>query len=96
MYRDIIHDTEIYQIIMQEGHEKGLQEGAEQQQKQDVESLHRVILAGVQERFPELMEQARKHIQAVSDLSVLYQLVGGMISARSADQVLALLEDLKK
>lgn len=88
MFQDIIKDTEIYQIIMQEGVEKGLAQG--------VEAFHQVILEEVQDRFPELIEQATKRVSAVTDLSVLKKIVRSMSFASSTDQVRALLDALKK
>jgi predicted transposase YdaD len=84
MYQDIIKDTEIYQIILQEGREEG------------IEAFHQVILSTVQNRFPELVEMATECVNAVTDLKVLQKLTLDMISANSTDQARALLRVLKK
>jgi len=88
MYQDILKDTEIYQIIVQEGVEKGLSQGRE--------AFHQVILEDVQERFPDLLTQATESINAVTDLSILKKLVRDMISAHSLDEAQTLLQTLKK
>ena len=89
MYRDIIHDTEIHQIILQEGIEEGIEKGRE-------EAFHQVILATVQSRFPELAGLAAERVHIVTDLSALQKLTLDVVSATSTDQVRALLEALKK
>ena len=88
MYRDIIHDTEIYQIILQEGREEG--------RKESREALHQVILLTVQSRFPELTAFATERVNAVTDLSVLQKLTLDIVSASSTDQARSLLEALVK
>ena len=92
MYRDIIHDTEIYQIILQEGHEKGLEEGIEK----GCEAFHQLILEDIQDRFPELIEYATECVNAVTDLNALKKLVRPVAHASSADEVYTLLDALRK
>lgn len=88
MYRDIIKDTEIYQIILREGREEGREEGCE--------ALQQVILLSVKDRFPELAEQATERVSAITDLSELRTLALSIVSAKSVDQVSALLYGLRK
>lgn len=112
MFKDIIKDTEIYQIIAQEGREEGLrkgleegrqegrqegrEEGIELQQRQEIEYLQQTVLSAMQQCFPELLEQATESVNAVSDLGVLRKLASEMIIARTTEQAHDLLEALKK
>jgi hypothetical protein len=88
MYQDIIKDTEIYQIIVQEGIEK--------QKKKEVDDLHHIILFTVQRNFPALAEWTTERIEAIADLDILKKLVMDTISADSVDQMRALFEALQK
>lgn len=92
MLRDIIKDTEIYQIIMEEGWEKGLEKGREE----GLEAFHQLILEDIQERFPELIEMAMRRVNVIADLDALKKLARKVVSANSANQVQALLEESKQ
>lgn len=111
MLRDIIKDTEIYQIIMEEGWEKGLEKGREEGWEKGREkgqeegrekgleegraAFHQLILEDVQDRFPELVEMAIRYVNAVADLDALKKLARNVVSANSVDQVRALFDTLK-
>jgi predicted transposase YdaD len=104
MLKDIIRDTEIYQIILQEGLEKGLEEGRtkglEEGRTQGLEvgreALQRVVLGVVQNRFPELAELAAARVGVVTDLGSLQKLALDVVSASSAEQARTLFESLKQ
>jgi predicted transposase YdaD len=108
MLKDIIRDTEIYQIILQEGREegrtKGLEEGREKGRaegrteglEQGRDALYRVVLGVVQKRFPELLEFAAGCVRTVTDLGSLQKLALDVVSADSLEQTRALFEAVKK
>lgn len=100
MYHDIIRDTEIFQIILQEGRQEGLEEGRQDGRQEELEEAARVlrqgILAAVQSRFPELAELAGERVSAVSELSALQKLTLDIASASSEDQARTVLDELGK
>jgi len=55
MYQDILRDTEIYQIIMQEG--------VQQQQQKELQDLRQILLGFLQERFSGLLFCHHTNIQ---------------------------------
>ena len=66
MYQDIIRDSEIYQIIIQEGVEKGHQ--------QELQDLRQILLGFIQARFQELVPIATKQTANITDTEVLKHL----------------------
>lgn len=92
MYQDLIRDTEIYQIIMQEG----VQQGVQQQQQQEVQDLHRLILYAFRTHFPELAALATERVSAINDLSILNKLALEMIATESVDQARKILDTLNQ
>jgi hypothetical protein len=100
---DLIRDTEIYQIIMQEGFEKGIQQGLEksmqqglekgvqQSNQQEVQDFQQIILRLFQRDFPELTALATQRLGAISDLNLLRNLVLDVTAATSVEQARALL-----
>ncbi len=83
MYQDILRDTEIYQIIMQEGVEKGHQ--------QELQDLRQILIGFIQVRFEELVPLATKQIARITDTEKLKNLtlkVGLSQSPEEARQLL--------
>ncbi len=76
---DILHDTPIYQLILEEGREKGLEEGREKglEQARDEERLNlRLILVNItQARFPDLVAMVKARTDSIEDIDTLRQLV---------------------
>ena len=70
MYQDILRDTDIYQMIMQEGIEKGIQ-----QQQQDLQDLRLSLLRIIQARFPKLAGFATEQTSNLTDLATLRELI---------------------
>ena len=66
MYQDILRDTEIYQIIMQEG--------VQQQQQKELQDLRQILLGFLQERFSGLVSFATTQISNITDIEILKQL----------------------
>ena len=71
MYQDILRDTDIYQMIMQEGVEKGIQ----QQQQQDLQDQRLSLLRIIQSRFPKLAGFATEQTSNLTDLATLRELI---------------------
>jgi hypothetical protein len=66
MYQDILRNTEIHQIIMQEGVEKGHQ--------QELHDLRQILLGFVQARFQELVPLVTKQTAHITDTEMLKHL----------------------
>jgi TRAP-type uncharacterized transport system substrate-binding protein len=66
MYQDILRNTEIYQIIMQEGVEKGHQ--------QELHDLRQILLGFIQARFQELVPLVTKQTAHITDIEILKHL----------------------
>lgn len=71
MYQDILHESEIYQMIMQEGIEKERL----QQQLQQLELQRRTILRIVQTKFPKLARLAIEQTNTITDPEKLEDLI---------------------
>ena len=84
MFQDILRDTPIYQYIMQEGKEEGLQEGAIAQAK-------KFLLRIVQKKFPELTTFATKQIVDITDVELLEDLTEDISSAQTTEDAKSLL-----
>ena len=80
---DILRDTPIYQLILQEGRQEGLVEGIEKGLEQGIEKgleqarqlLRQTISTIVAERFPKLSKLARKQVVFVENTDVLQDLI---------------------
>lgn len=75
MFQDILRDTDIYKIIMEEGHEKGLVEGIQLQQQRDLQHQREMFLRFVQARFPKLVHFANKQVAIITDGQILDDLI---------------------
>ena len=98
MYHDLIRDTEIYQIIMQEGLDKGVQlgrqEGRQEITQREIQDFQQTILSIFQRGFPELITLATERISTISDLNLLKNLVLDINFAKSVEQAHAILDTL--
>jgi predicted transposase YdaD len=83
MYKDILRDTEIYQLIMQEGEEKEHLKRLQDQQQ--------VLLGFVQARFPDIVSGAAKQIPTITDIEVLKHLTLKVGLASSSEEARRLL-----
>jgi hypothetical protein len=92
MYKDILRDTEIYQLIMQEGEEKGI----EKEHLKRLQDQQQVLLGFVQARFPDIVSAAAKQIPTITDIEVLKHLtlkVGLASSSQEARRLLLIAAD---
>lgn len=109
MYQDLIRDTEIYQLIVQEGLQEGLQkgmrqgiqqglqqgmqQGLQQQMQQDMSATREAMLRSVQARFPELAALAEARSNAMTDFPSLLKLFADVLQAQSMEEARSVLED---
>ena len=66
MFQDILRDTDIYQLIMQEG--------VQQQQQKELQDLRQILLGFLQERFSGLVSFATTQISNITDIEILKDL----------------------
>jgi len=88
---DILHDTPIYQLILEEGREKGLEEGRaklENAQKEERLNLRLILVNIVQARFPDLVDRVKAHTDAIEDITVLRQLAIKLGTAQERETIL--------
>lgn len=83
MYQDIIRDSEIYQIIIQEGVEKGHQ--------QELQDLRQILLGFIQARFQELVPIATKQTATFTDTEALKHLTLKVVLAQTLEEARQLL-----
>lgn len=88
MYQDLIRDTEIYQLIMQDG--------IQQQEKREIQELRQNILHAFQIRFPELSSLAIERISPIADLATLNKLTLDIMITESIDQAHSILNSLNQ
>ena len=75
MYQDILRDSEIYQMIMQEGIEEGIEKERQLQQQQKLQDQRRTIQRIVQTKFPKLARLAIEQTNAITDPAKLEDLI---------------------
>ena len=87
---DILRETPIYQEILKEGREEGINIG-------ELQGLNQAVLKIVTQRFPKLVRLAKKQVALVEDTDVLLDLIGRLTVAQSVEEarehLLALDED---
>lgn len=82
MYQDILRDSEIYQMIMQEGEEKG----REEEHQRRLQDQRRAILRIVQAKFPDLARIAIDLTNTITDPEQLEDVTVYMGLAQTADE----------
>ena len=71
MLEDILRDTPVYQEVLAEGEEKGLEKGIKEG---ELRAQRQTLLDIVQERFPEIARLAKQQADAIEDPEVLRRL----------------------
>jgi predicted transposase YdaD len=84
MYQDLIRDTEIYQLIMQEGKLEGKLEG-------ELEGLQRSIRVVIQRRFPTLIGMAEARTATLSSAEEAELLLTNLVDAYSLEEARGIL-----
>jgi predicted transposase YdaD len=71
MLEDILRDTPVYQEVLAEGEEKGLEKGIKEG---ELRAQRQTLLDIVQERFPAIARLAKRQADAIEDPEVLRHL----------------------
>src|SRR5436309_6435180 len=72
---DVLRETPIYQEILNEGREEGLEKGLEKGREEgQIDALRQAVVDVVLERFPRLVQLARKQVTLVEDTAILRRL----------------------
>jgi len=100
MYKDILEDSWVYQEILREGQEKGLNQGLEKGLSQGLNqglSLgeQRALLAIIQKRFPDIVSFVRQQISRMTDTNLLESLIADVSVAQTDQEALEVLSVLK-
>jgi predicted transposase YdaD len=72
MLEDILRDTPVYQEVLAEGEEKGLEKGIKEG---ELRAQRQTLLDIVQERFPAIARLAKQQADAIEDPEVLRRLI---------------------
>lgn len=80
---DILHDTPIYQLILEEGREKGLEEGRDEERR----NLRMILVNIAQARFADLVDMVKVRTDSIEDINALRQLVINFGMAQSREQI---------
>ena len=91
MLDDIIRETWFYQDIRKQGLEEGREEGREQGKQ---EGLYVALLDIIQDRFPGIVDLAKKQIEPIKDSMVLRRLIVEMSAVQSAEKARQYIEEL--
>jgi predicted transposase YdaD len=90
---DILHDTPIYQLILQEGHDEGKQEGMIQGQRQ---ALQEAIFAVALERFPRLVKLTEKRATNIQHPAILQHLLLKLSTVESEEEAKRYLSEIEE
>ncbi len=88
MLEDILRDTPVYQEVLAEGEEKGLEKGIKEG---ELRAQRQTLLDIVQERFPAIARLAKRQADAIEDPEVLRHLtvkISIVKTAQEAEQYL--------
>ena len=83
MMQDIIRDTEIYQHMMQEGREQGV----EQEKQKELQRLRLMLITFVQARADDLVPFATAQAEKINDVEVLNELALKVGLAQNAEEI---------
>jgi hypothetical protein len=72
---DILHDTPIYQLILEEGREKGLEQGLAKGRDEERLNLRLILVNITQARFPDMVDVVKARTDSIEDIDALRQLV---------------------
>jgi predicted transposase YdaD len=92
MMHDILHESDIYQLILQEGQEKGREEALQR----ELEDLRQILLSFVRARFPKLVRFATKQISTITDKKTLADLIPKVGLAQTEVEVRQILTEVGK
>lgn len=89
--QDILHESPLYQMILQEGREEGREEGLKEG---EIKGHAKGIISLVQAHFPELKDLATQQVATIKDATLLNHLLVKISMASNAKEAAGLLLDL--
>jgi predicted transposase YdaD len=89
MFQDILEESWVYQEIIEQGLEKGREEGTVQGQRQ-------ALMDFLQTRFPELLVLATQQTNSIKNAEVLRTLSTKLFAAQTAEEARQILLDVNK
>lgn len=87
MFQDILRESEIYQLIVEEGREEGREEATQR----ELEDLRQLLLSFMQARFPELASFAIQQVSNIADIAILKDLTLKVGLSQTSEEVYQLL-----
>ncbi len=84
---DILHDTPIYQLILEEGREKGLEQGLAKAREEERLNLRLILVNIAQTRFPDLVDMVKARTNSIEDINALRQLVINFGTAENSEKI---------
>lgn len=91
MYRDILHDTPIYKLIMQEEAD----EEAQKQTQKELQNLRNLFLQIVKRRFSDIFSSATISVAAITDRERLNALIVEATTVQTKQDLLRLLSQVE-
>jgi predicted transposase YdaD len=104
-----LQESWIYQLILKEGHEKGLlegiheglqtglrqgmQQGREEERRQEAQRLRQILTSYVEVRFPSIVRDAQKHAEMIQDPDGLQQVTLKIYTAQAEEQTMEILHE---
>lgn len=79
MYKKEIEDSWVYQGILQEGFEQGLQQG--------LQVMRRMLISYIEAHYPSLVELAKEQTGAIKNLDTLQQVTVKLLTLHTAAEV---------
>ena len=83
VFGDILRDTPVFQEVLAEGLAEGLEKGLKEG---ELRAQRQTLLAVVQERFPGIVDLAKKQADAIEDPEALRRLIVKMSGAQTVQE----------
>ncbi|GAC1390289.1 MAG: hypothetical protein NVSMB38_07510 [Ktedonobacteraceae bacterium] len=100
MLDDIIRETWFYKDLFKEAKELAkeqiYEEAKEEGKEESLQEFRLAVLDIIQDRFPEIVELAKKHIEPIKDSVVLRRLIVKVSAAQTAEKARQYIEELGK
>ncbi len=84
--KDLFQESPVYQWIVEEGIEKGVQQGSLQQ-------LRQAIVRRVQKRFPVLAPLAQEQVALIENIEILQNMLDAIYDVQTIEEVRHVLEE---
>ncbi len=96
MQHDLLHDTPIYQLILEEGREEGIQQGLQQAHQKEIQEQRIIVQRVVQTKFPKIARLAIDKTDTIVDEKKLQDLIVYMSIAQTEADARQYLLDIDK